>query len=312
MYDSKHWHHNDSASKPENLILFDDGNWQAYDLERETTICIPNNIRKVAAYSEQILCVETWDAKDYLMLFNVDKQSFINTHKYTAVGFPWKSADLFRKGFEVCSTDRHLNIIVFKDGSQYVIPYEKTRMESGYNCNHIFYSEEILETSKLNERGYDIKFTIFNYHTKALNSFIYHWDFHGIRANSVEDDKYVIIASHSMKYEMTTVHATLDLMGNRIKSDSEPYHSKKKMNNKFEPPIYFDEETLFRHIIRSNYVNNKYLPDYNGCFDDMEYTIKNGYAIVGWRDDYDSGGFIGYADVERCYWRPDKIKSPYK
>lgn len=303
-YDDKHWHYNNGASAPQNMIIFNDGNWKGYDLERCCYIVLPPRIKRIKAYSDQILCVETWDCEEGIRLFDVDRQSFINDDVYKTVGFYEKELKPFKDGQAICETKEHKNVIVFKDGTSYIIPYEENRLKLSVNGKYVYYNEELVEEGDSNSRGYDVRFTIFDYRIKEITSFIYHWDSYGMRANSVEDDRYVDIASYSMKYDMTTRIAVLDLNGNPIDKESI------KSNTTESPDIVleeFNQQMILYHIIRSRFVNNIYIPNIEEYAYDVDCDIRNGYAVIRGVFDVDPefgvySELVGYADANRCYW----------
>jgi len=310
QYDSKHWHYKNGASAPQNLIIFDDGYWRGYDLERGCFITLPPRLKRIKSYSEQILGVETWDYEDGMKLYNVDSESFINDDLYKTIGYNQNDLSPFNNGLAICETQNHKNVLVFKDGTSYIIPFEESRMRCSYNGKYVFYSEEIVEESNHDTRGYDIKFTIFDYRTKKLNSFIYHWGAHGIRANSVKDDMYVEISSHNMKYNFTSRITVLDLEGNPI--DYSSIKKEREHNTSEEPPSHllnsFDEEVLLNRYILSRFVNKKCIPNIDQYYEGVRCDAKNGYAVIRGVIDVDPefgvhSELIGYADAERCYWK---------
>ena len=302
-YDDKHWHYNNGASAPQNMIIFNDGNWKGYDLERCCYIVLPPRIKRIKAYSDQILCVETWDCEEGIRLFDVDRQSFINDDVYKTVGFYEKELKPFKDGQAICETEEHKNVIVFKDGTSYIIPYEENRLELSVNGKYVYYNEELVKEGN-SSSGYDVRFTIFDYRTKEITSFIYHWNSYGMRANSVKDDRYVNISSYSMKYDMTTRVALLDLKGNPIDKESI------KSNTSESPDIVleeFDQQMILYHIIRSRFVNNIYIPNIEEYAYDVDCDIRNGYAVIRGVFDVDPefgvySELVGYADANRCYW----------
>ena len=311
VFNDKCWHYKNGASAPENLIIYYDAEWKGYDLERARIIKLPSNLKRIKSYSEQILCVETWDSEDGYRLFNVDTECFLNNDIYVTVGFYTNELKPFNDGRVVCETKLHKNVIVFKDGSSFIIPFEKYRLRLGYNCKYIYYNDIVLEGSSRIGRGDDLEFTIFDYRSKELYSFTYHWDSYGMRAISIIDDTYISISSHNMKYNLTSHIEDLDLKGNHIDTNTHDNEDiSKKNDTKTNELNCFDEEMMFKHYISSKFINKKYIhnvEEYERDFG-IECEIKNGYAIIRGITDVDpefgvSYDFIGYADVDRCYWK---------
>ena len=303
-YDDKHWHYNNGASAPQNMIIFNDGNWKGYDLERCCYIVLPPRIKRIKAYSDQILCVETWDCEEGIRLFDVDRQSFINDDVYKTVGFYEKELKPFKDGQAICETEEHKNVIVFKDGSSYIIPYEENRLKLSVNGKYVYYKEELVKEGN-SSSGYDVRFTIFDYRTKEITSFIYHWNSYGMRANSVKDDRYVIISSYNMKYDMTTRIAILDLNGNPIDEESIESNTSVSSDNVLEE---FDQQMILNHIVQSRFINKNYIHDIEQYWEGVYCEIKNGYAVVEGIFDVDAefgvkSELVGYADANRCYWK---------
>lgn len=307
-YDDKHWHYNDGASAPQNLIIFDDEIWKGYDLDRGCFIVLPSKIKRIKSYSEQILCVETWDTvKEGIRLYDVDKMSFINNDIYINVGYYKNELSPFCNGLSICETDSHKNVIVFKDGSSYIIPYETHRLMRGKNSKYVFFDYEVL-----NEPNYgnvaDIEITIFDYRKKCISSFVYHWNSYGQKCIWVIDDKFIEISSYSMKYNITSNLDILDLNGNAIKIEDLqeiPISSTNEL-----PLIIFDEQILLNHIVHTNYINKLCIPDIARYSEGFDCKIKNGYAVIRGIMDIDpefgvSSELIGYADAERCYWQSE-------
>ncbi len=302
-YDEKHWHYSNGASAPQNIIIFNDGCWKGYDMERCRYIALPSNLKRIKAYSEEILCVEIWDCEEGIRLFDVDRQSFINDEVYKTVGFYEKELKPFKDGQAICETEEHKNVIVFKDGTSYIIPYEENRLKLSVNGKYIYYNEESVKEGN-SSRGYDVRFTIFDYRTKDITSFIYHWNSYGMRANSVEDDCYVHISSYNMKYDLITDVAILDLNGNPIDKEPLASNTSESSDNVLEQ---FDEQMILTHIIRSHFVNKKYIPNIDEYAYDVDCSIKNGYAVIRGVFDVDPefgvySELVGYADANRCYW----------
>ena len=200
-YGEKAWYHNDGAVKPNNLIIFNDGKWKGFDLDRGCFVNIPRNIKRITSYSEHIIGVVTWESEDAVRLYNVDNDVYINENLYLTVGFYKDDVKPFYNGFAMCETKEHKNIIVYSDGSEVIIPFEKYRMGSGINCKYIFYADEVIKDKEY-KNGYDIEFFIYDLRTNDIHSFIYHWNSYGMRAISVKDDSYVDIKSHNMKSMM--------------------------------------------------------------------------------------------------------------
>lgn len=302
-YDEKHWHYNNGASAPQNIIVFNDGCWKGYDMERCRYIALPSNLKRIKAYSEEILCVEIWDCEEGIRLFDVDRQSFINDEVYKTVGFYEKELKPFRDGQAICETEEHKNVIVFKDGTSYIIPYEENRLELSVNGKYVYYNEELVKEGN-SSSGYDVRFTIFDYRTKEITSFIYHWNSYGMRANSVKDDCYVHISSYNMKYDTTTRLAILDLNGNPIDKKYIESNSLKSSNNTLEQ---FDQQMILYRIIRSQFVNKNNIPNIDEYACGVDCNIKNGYAVIRGVFDVDPefgeySELVGYADANRCYW----------
>lgn len=304
QYNEKQWHYKNGASAPENIIIFNDGIWHGYDLERSCIVGMPSNIRRIKSYSENILCAELWGNEDGVMLYDVDKEKFINGVSYKSVGFYNNELYPFKDGFAICETSEHKNIIVFKDGSSLIIPYESHRMHGGINCKNVFYNLEIISEPSLNNRKDILEFTVFDCRTNKINTFQYIWDSWGMKAISLYDDEYFDISSHNMKYNMTTHITSLDLYGNPIKKNK-----KKSFVGSPQKPSKetFDSKTILEHIINSKFINKTHIPNINS-YEGVECQVKDGYArIVAICDvDPEFGVYtelIGYADANRCYWQ---------
>lgn len=304
-YGKKAWYHNDGAVKPKNLIIFNDGKWKGFDLERGCFVNIPRNIKRISSFSEQIAGVETWDSEDEVRLFNVDNNVYINNAHYLNVGEYEDDVRPFNNGFAMCETKEHKNIIVYSDGSEVVIPFEKCRMESGINCKYIFFADEVVEDKKY-ERGYDIEFYIFDLRTNDIHSFVYHWNSYDMRSISVKDDLYVDIMSYNMKYDTTSRVTTLDLYGNPFSIESP-----NKQSEVMEPKIYFTEDVLLEHIVQSHFINKQSIPHIEKYYEGVYCEVKDGYVevigIISVDPEFGvSSELIGYADANRCYWSYEK------
>ena len=304
------WHYGNGASAPPNLVIFYNLSWKGYDLERACPIVLPPKIKRIKSYSEQILCVETWDSEEGVRLFDVDKGTFINENIYLTVGFFRDELHPFNNGHTICETKLHKNVIVFKDGTSFVIPFEKYRLKLDEGCKYVYYNEVVLEGKSTSGKGYDIEFTIFDYRNKELHTFVYNWTTYGIRAISLEKDAYIDISSHNMKYNLTTHVVTLDLKGNPIETGKNMNENKKNINSDACELIRFENGMMLEHYIYSTFVNSKYIRDASKYLSDygIECDVKNGYAVIRGIKDVDPEfgvyyDFIGYADMNRCYWK---------
>ena len=295
---SKHWHYKNGASAPANLIIFYDGTWKGYDLEQECFVLLPSHLKRIKSYSEQILCVETWDSDGGFKLYSTDSESYINNNIYKSVGTSNQDLHPFKRGFAICETDTYKNVIVSTNGEIFVIPYGASRLRRG--GDYIFF-DDIVVQNFTNDRRCDIEITIFDNRTKQIFSFIYQWDSYGIRAISIKDDQYVSISTHNMKYNYTQNLALLDFSGKSV--DIKITQNVDELKNS---SICIDEELILEHIVRNKFVNKKFIPNIEK-YEGIDCIIKNGYAIINGITDVDpefgvSTELIGYADANRCYW----------
>lgn len=298
-YNDQSWHYDDEISNPTNIILFKDGVWRGFDLERACIVDIPNRFSRVKAYSEQILCVEQSGINQGIKLFNVESKSFINKESYETVGVNVNDMKPFNNGLALCETNYHKNVVVFKDGSTYIIPYESHRLDIGKNCKYIFYHWEKIRGHQIKE---GLKITLFDWRKKTVRSFIYD-KYLGPYGVSVVDDKYIEIYYYDLQYDEVSTVALLDLEGNVIKRKSLQEDGCLQKELSEESLFVFTDEMILRHIITSKFINKEYVSDYDQYIDDFFVDVKNGYAIVEVSDEFGfSSKKIGYADSERCYW----------
>ena len=303
-YNDKQWHYKNGASEPENFIIFNEGRWLGYDLERGLIINMPSHLKRVKAYSEKILCLELWGEDEGIRLYDVDKEDFINSDSYKSVGFYKNELHPFKDGYSICETSEHKNVIVFVDGTSFIIPYESHRMHRGVNSKYVFYNYEIIHEPIFNSKQDILEFTVFDYRTRRIHTFRYLWDSWGMKAISLYDDEYFDISSHSMKYNLTTRITTLDLQGNQIVIPKKVSCDKDIHNQVRET---FDSRTILEHIIEAKFINKTHIPEIER-YEGVECQIKEGYAkIVAICDvDPEFGVYtelIGYADANRCYWQ---------
>lgn len=255
-----------------------------------------NEEYEISYNSGSILSVKFKEGYRY---FDTKQNDFINEHFY-------KSEEKIRDGFALCHRYGQKNVIVYENGIEVPIEFNKELSRYG---NQIFMFVESTNNSNGRAR---CSFTIFKL-SKMISSFDVFLDINEEEGSylsyTIEDECKILIHYKGNKWDryienmasFDYIIGTYDLYGKAIEK-SQKEEPLKKVYTLSEQEI-LDE--IHKHNIKKRFLDNLHIKDIRELESCYVCNI-NGLAEVHGEVFGENFGtwtyFIGYADEKKCYW----------